>query len=97
MEGEPQGGDDPNEVVRLLQDLEEYPDPVDRPFQAPRSTKNPLPQFQIWCVGCARTMSAYADPIENFREFGFPPNSPDGPYAQFLRNTGWGRMRWRQK
>jgi hypothetical protein len=91
-EGEPQGGDDPEELVSLLIDLEEYDD-GDRVFQAPRSPDNPLPPYLVWCVGCARVTVDEGDPITNFREFGFPDNSPNGPFAQYLARHGRG-FRW---
>jgi hypothetical protein len=87
-EGEPTGsGPDPSEPVTLLIDLEEYED-GDRLFQAPRSPDNPLPQFLVWCTGCARYMVEEGDPITSFREYGHPDNSPDGPYAKYLKRHG---------
>ena len=87
---------DEDERVSLLLDLEEYAD-EDRVFQAPRSPENPLPQFLTWCFSCARQIAMAGDPIENFREFGFPDNSPDGPYARWLaanrRGFSWNRSR----
>ncbi|AEW95601.1 hypothetical protein SCATT_32300 [Streptantibioticus cattleyicolor NRRL 8057 = DSM 46488] len=72
--------------MTLLIDLERY-EPEDMVWQAPGT---PLPRSLVWCTECAIQMSFAGDPIDNFREFGFPDNSPDGPYAQFLRRRGRG-------
>lgn len=92
VEGELQGGADRQETVRLLTDLEIYDD-EERVFQAPRQPGNPLPEFLVWCVGCARDMADHGDPIENFQEFGYESNSPEGPYARYLQRVGRG-LRW---
>jgi hypothetical protein len=86
-EGEAFGPDNPGECVTLLIDLEEYTE-ADRVWQAPRGPENPMPVFQVWCTACARQMVHAGDPIERFREFGYPDNSPDGPYAKYLAIHG---------
>jgi hypothetical protein len=75
--------------VRLLVDLEEYPDEA-RVFQAPRSPANPLPLYLVWCVDCAKLLVDLGDPITSFREYGLPDNAPDGPYASYYTRRSAG-------
>jgi hypothetical protein len=75
--------------VTLLQDLDDYAD-SDRIWQGARSPDNPLPQFLVWCIECAKLMVQAGDPIMNFREFGYEDKPDDGPYAQYLRRHGRG-------
>lgn len=79
--------DSDDNPVSLLQDLEEYAD-EDRIWQGERTPDNPLPQFLVWCLDCAKLMLQAGEPITQFREFGYEDKPDQGPYHRYLREHG---------